>query len=66
MEKKYPYLGINYIDDKSYVVLFTEEDKGVVLMNETDNEKIQFGKIGDFDEAQFELLPPDQCIRINN
>lgn len=66
MEEKYPYLAINYIDDKSYVVLFTEEDYGVVVMNETDSQAIKFGDIGNFDENQFEILSPDQCVRLSN
>lgn len=66
MEEKYPYLGINHIDDKSYVVLFTEEDTGVVLLNETNSEVIKFGLISNFDETKFEPLPPDQCVRLSN
>ena len=66
MEEKYPYLGINHINDKPYVVLFTEEERGVVVMNETDSDTIKFGYIGNFDEDQFEKLPPDQCVRLNN
>ena len=66
MEDKYPYLGINQIDGKNYVVLFVEEEKGVVVMNETDSDKISFGQIGNFDEAQFEFLPSDQCVRLSN
>ena len=66
MVEKYPYLGINHINDKPYVVLFTEEEKGVVVMNETDSETIKFGYIGNFDEDKFEILPPDQCVRLNN
>lgn len=66
MEEKYPYLGIKQIEDKSYVVLFTEEDRGVVVMNTTNSDKIKFGMIGNFDENEFELLPPDQCVRLNN
>ena len=57
MEEKYPYLGIKQIEDKSYVVLFTEEDRGVVVMNQTNSDKIKFGMIGNFDENEFELLP---------
>ena len=62
----YPYLGRNYIDGKPYVVLFTDEETGVVVMNETNSPDIKFGKIGQFDENSFELLPPDECVRINN
>lgn len=66
MNESYPYLGIRQINGKSYVVLFTEEDTGVVVMNETDSEKIKFGLIGSFDENEFEKLPQDQCVRLNN
>ena len=62
----YPYLGRNYVDGKPYVVLFTEPGTGVVLVNETESETIKFGKIMDFDEDVFELLPQDECVRINN
>ena len=62
----YPYLGRNYINGKPYVVLFTEEETGVVVMNETDSQEIVFGTIGTFDENSFELLPPDECVRIIN
>lgn len=63
---EYPYLGINYVDEKPYVVLFTEEETGVVVLNETTNENIKFGMIGNFDETKFELLPQDQCVRLSN
>lgn len=66
MEDKYPYLGINQIDNKNYVVLFTEEDTGVVVMNETNSEVIKFGKITNFDESKFKPLPQDQCVRLSN
>ena len=66
MDEKYPYLGINYIDEKPYVVLFTEEEHGVVVMNSTESDTIKFGYIGNFDEEKFEKLPPDQCVRLNN
>lgn len=66
MEDRYPYLGINHIDGKAYVVLFTEEEHGVVVLNETDSQKLRFGYIGNFDETEFEMLPPDQCVRLSN
>lgn len=62
----YPYLGRNYINGKPYVVLFIEEETGVVVMNATDSQEIVFGSLGNFDENSFELLPPDECVRINN
>lgn len=64
--RKYPFLGINHIDGKSYVVFFTEPDRGVIVLNETDKEELSFGTVGDFDESQFEFLSPDQCIRLQN
>lgn len=64
--RKYPFLGINHIDGKSYVVFFTESDRGVIVLNETDKEELSFGTVGDFDESQFEFLSPDQCIRLQN
>lgn len=66
MNEKYPYLGVNQIEGKKYVVLFLEEDRGVVVMNETNSENVKFGKLMDFDEAQFDLLPQDQCVRLSN
>lgn len=71
---KYPYLAkkVYTTDSKetkkenSYVVMFTEEEKGVVLVNDTDNENIYVGKIGTFDEETFEILPPNVCVRLNN
>lgn len=65
-EKVYPYLGKNEINGKTYVVLFTEEETGVVVMNETDSTSIKFGLYTSFDESQFEVLPPDQCVRLSN
>lgn len=64
--KKYPFLGINHVDGKSYVVFFTEPDRGVIVLNETDKEELSFGTVGNFDETQFEFLSPDQCIRLQN
>lgn len=66
VEKVYPYLGRTYLDGKAYVVLFTEEETGVVVMNETNNSKIKFGQYLSFDESVFEVLPPDECVRLSN
>lgn len=62
----YPYLGRHYINDKPYVVLFLEEETGVVVVNETDSEEIKFGQYGNFDESVFEVLPPDEVVRLGN
>ena len=67
MNEKYPYLGIKQLEgNKNYVVLFTEEDHGVVVMSDNNSDSIKFGTIGDFDEKEFELLPQDQCVRLSN
>lgn len=66
-EKKYPYLGKRNYKGQDYVILFTEENYGVVVMSEIEDvEQLQFGKMGDFDEKMFELLPPEQCVRLSN
>lgn len=65
-KKVYPYLGRNYIDRKPYVVLFTEEETGIVVANETNAPNIKFGAYTFFDESKFEVLPPNECVRISN
>lgn len=66
-EKKYPYLGVRDYKGKQYVILFTEENYGVVVMSEVDdNESLLFGRTGDFDETMFKYLPPEQCVRLSN
>lgn len=62
----YPFLAKKYVNEKPYVVLFLEENKGVVVVNETDSKNIKFGQYDDFDENEFELLPPDEVVRLNN
>ena len=67
MDEKYPYLGIKELEENvNYVVLFTEPDHGVVVMSNSNTESIKFGTIGDFDENDFNLLPPEQCVRLSN
>lgn len=63
---EYPYLGRNFIGDKPYIVLFTEEETGVVVANETESENIRMGMYGNFDEERFEILPPEECVRLSN
>lgn len=64
--KRYPYLGRNYVNGKAYVVLFNEPDMGTVVMNDTDSPNIKFSAYGSFDESLFEVLPPNECVRISN
>lgn len=65
-ERKYPYLGITHLGEKAYVVFFTEPDTGVVVLNETESDRIKFGMYGGFAEERFEVLPPDVCVRLQN
>ncbi len=66
-EKEYPYLAKNTIGDKTYVVFFSEENYGTVVMSEiTDNPDIALGAIGDFDENVFEVLDPEIQVSIHN
>lgn len=67
VEKEYPYLAKNTVGDKTYVVFFSEENYGTVVMSEiTDNSDIALGTIGDFDESVFEVLSPDIQVSIHN
>ena len=67
VEKEYPYLAKNTVGDKTYVVFFSEENYGMVVMSEiTDNADITLGVIGDFDENVFEVLAPEIQVSIHN
>lgn len=62
----HPFLGVKRINDKPYVVLFYEQDKGIVIVNETDSKEIYFGLEGEFDENSFEFLSPEIDVRLHN
>ena len=67
VEKEYPYLAKNTVGDKTYVVFFSDENYGTVVMSEiTDNPDIALGAIGDFDENVFEVLDPEIQVSIHN
>ena len=67
IEKEYPYLAKNTVGDKTYVVFFSEENYGTVVMSEIiDNPDIALGAIGDFDENVFEVLDPEIQVSIHN
>ena len=67
IEKEYPYLAKNTVGDKTYVVFFSEENYGTVVMSEiTDNPDIALGAIGDFNENIFEVLDPEIQVSIHN
>lgn len=67
VEKEYPYLAKNTVGDKTYVVFFSEENYGTVVMSEIiDNPDIALGAIGDFDENVFEVLDPEIQVSIHN
>ena len=66
-EREYPYLAKNTVGDKTYVVFFSAENYGTVVMSEiTDNPDIALGAIGDFDENVFEVLNPEIQVSIHN
>lgn len=66
-EREYPYLAKNTVGDKTYVVFFSAENYGTVVMSEiTDNPDIALGAIGDFDENIFEVLDPEIQVSIHN
>lgn len=66
-EKEYPYLAKNTVGDKTYVVFFSEENYGMVVMSEiNDNPDIALGAIGDFDENIFEVLGTEIQVSIHN
>lgn len=66
-EREYPYLAKNTVGDKTYVVFFSAENYGTVVMSEiTDNPDIALGAIGDFDENVFEILNPEIQVSIHN
>ena len=66
-EREYTYLAKNKVGDKTYVVFFSEENYGTVVMSEiTDNPDIALGAIGDFDENVFEVLNPEIQVSIHN
>jgi len=63
---QYPYLGRKYLDGKPFVVMFFEEERGIVVMNETGHDELNIGQVKDFDEDSFEYLPNDVDVRLNN
>jgi hypothetical protein len=62
----YPYLGQKIIDEKTVVVMFTSENEGTVILNETDKEKYKFGLHDEFMEEEFDFFPIEKVVRINN
>ena len=63
---RYPYLGVKTVDAKQVTVLFTERDKGVVVSSETGDDEYRFGKYGDFAEDEYDFMPQNMCVRLNN
>lgn len=62
----YPYLGQKIIDEKTVVVMFTSENEGTIILNETDKEKYKFGLHDEFMEEEFDFFPIEKVVRINN
>lgn len=65
---KYPYLGKNTVNGKTFVVFFIAPDTGVVIMSDFESgEKFSFGKYFDnFAEELFEVLPPYMQVSLHN
>lgn len=62
-----PYLGICETEWGNYVVLFTDDDEGVIVQSSVTNKPhLQFGKYGGFDENSFRILSPDQQVTLRN
>lgn len=67
MKSKYPYLASKEVNGQQYVVLFSEENYGTVVMSRiTDNPELAFGAIGDYDENSFEIVPNGKLIFMTN
>ena len=62
----YPYLGQKIVDDKIVVVMFTSENEGTVILNETELDKYRFGLHTEFTEEEFDFFPIEKVVRINN
>lgn len=65
----YPYLARETFDEEDdyFVVLFTSENKGVVVVDHTKvDHGVKFGEYGRFMEEQFDILPPDIVVRLGN
>lgn len=66
-KRSYPYLASKEIDGQQYVVLFSEENYGTVVMSRiTDIPELAFGAIGDYDEDSFETIPDGRLIFMTN
>lgn len=64
---KYPYLASKEVNGQQYVVLFSEENYGTVVMSRiTDIPELAFGAIGDYDEQLFETIPDGKLIFMTN
>jgi hypothetical protein len=64
----YPYLGVKEMSDGgNVIVFFTEQNKGVVVMNESKVENnFIFGKYDSYNEDEFGFLKEGICVRLNN
>ena len=62
----YPYLGKIEINGKNVVIMFTDENEGTVVLNESGDDKFRFGRHDEFNEDLFEFLSPEEVVRIGN
>lgn len=68
---EYPYLARKTFKDETgtintYVVMFVEPERGVVLVDKTKSKNIFVGKIGLFDEDEFNALPSNEYVKLKN
>jgi hypothetical protein len=68
---EYPYLGYKVFvneqnEDKNVVIMFTSENEGTVIVDETNYPEYKFGKHGKFPEDEFDFLPPSIGITTHN
>ena len=64
----HPFLGLKEINEGTFVVLFYEQDMGVVVDVDFNKEsdEIYLGYHGEFDESGFEFLDPGIDVKLNN
>lgn len=63
----YPYLGYIVENENNIIVFFISENKGVVLYNDgSQNLDYTVGRLGEFDEDEWEFYPEGSYVRLSN
>lgn len=63
---QYPYLGYKSVDGKDVVIFFTNKDQGAIVHSDSTDPKYKFGKNATFNEDDFDFLPEETTITIQN